>query len=153
MEGTVAVEAKPKGQVVTLRTPLISNGRTTNFIARGDLLSVAVKVYAEGGENALHAHTSNEHIHMVLDGQATFYDDDGIATVVNKYEGMYLPMGALYYFQSTGDTNLVMMSCYAADPNHAGEGRMGADGKPLEAYSEANKHVEGTPVPGKFFGV
>jgi mannose-6-phosphate isomerase-like protein (cupin superfamily) len=149
----MAVETKPKGKVVTLRTPLLSNGRTTDFLARGDVLSVAVKVYAEGGENGLHAHTTNEHIHMVLQGQATFYDDEGNATVVNRYEGMWLPKGAFYYFQSTGSENLVLMSCYAAIPgSKGGDGRMGIDGKSMEAYSEANKRVEGTPVPGKFFG-
>jgi mannose-6-phosphate isomerase-like protein (cupin superfamily) len=150
----MSVETKPKGKVVTLRTPLLSNGRTTDFIARGDVLSVAVKVYAEGGENALHAHTTNEHVHMVLQGQATFYDEEGTATVVNKYEGMWLPKGAFYYFQSTGDENLVLMSCYAATPGSSSgeEGRMGIDRKPLPAYSEANKRVEGTPIPGKFFG-
>jgi len=149
----MAVEARPKGEVVTLKTPLLSAGRTTSFIVQTDLLSVAVKVYAEGGENTLHAHTTNDHLHMVLDGQATFYDEDGKTTVVNKYEGMFLPKGALYYFKSTGDTNLVLMSSYAYAPGDRGEdGRIGGDGKPLPAYSEANKHVEGTPVPGKFFG-
>lgn len=148
----MSVEARPRGKVVSLRTPLLSAGRTTSFIARGDLLSVAVKVYAEGGENALHAHTANEHIHMVLQGQATFYDEDGNATVVNKYEGMWLPKGAYYYFKSTGSENLVLMSCYAHEPGVTGDNRVGIDGKPLDAYSEANKHVEGTPIPGRFFG-
>ena len=150
----MAVETKPKGKVVTLRTPLLSHGRTTDFIAQGDLLKVAVKVYAEGGENGLHAHTTNEHIHMVLQGQATFFDEDGKATVVNRYEGMYLPQGAYYYFQSTGDENLVLMSCYAADRAMQGaDGRLAIDGTAMEAHTDPrNKRVEGTPVPGKFFG-
>ena len=149
----MAVETTPKGKVVTLRTPLLSAGRTTDFIAQGDLLSVAVKVYAEGGENGLHAHTTNEHIHMVLQGQATFYDQDGQATVVNQYEGMWLPKGAYYYFQSSGDENLVLMSCYARDRGQSGDGRLGIDGKPMDAHTDPrNKRVEGTPVPGKFFG-
>jgi mannose-6-phosphate isomerase-like protein (cupin superfamily) len=150
----MAVDAKPKGKVVTLRTPLLSAGRTTDFLARGDLLAVAVKVYAEGGENGLHAHTTNEHIHMVLQGQATFYDEDGKATVVNQYEGMWLPKGAYYYFQSSGTENLVLMSCYASDPAmKGGEGRMAIDGTPMEAHTDPrNKREEGTPIPGKFFG-
>src|SRR5262249_15816279 len=152
-EEVMAVEVTPKGQVVSLRTPLLSAGRTTSFIVQTDLLGMAVKVYAEGGENTLHAHTTNDHVHMVLEGQATFYDEDGKETVVNKYEGMFLPKGAYYYFKSSGDTNLVLLSSYAYAPGDRGEdGRLGADGKPLPAYSEANKHVEGTPVPGRFFG-
>src|SRR5690348_15958915 len=106
MEEIMAVDYKPKGEVVSLRTPLHSAGRTTSFIVQTDLLGVAVKVYAEGGENTLHAHTTNDHLHMVLEGQATFYDEEGNETVANKFEGMFLPKGAFYYFKSTGDTNL-----------------------------------------------
>jgi mannose-6-phosphate isomerase-like protein (cupin superfamily) len=112
-----------------------------------------VKVYVVGGENILHEHTTNDHVHMVLEGEATFYDEDGNTTVVGKYEGMFLPKGAYYYFKSSGDTNLVLLSSYAYAPGDRGtDGRLGADGLPLPAYSDANKHVEGTPIPGKFFG-
>jgi len=45
-----------------------------------------------------------------------------------------------------------MLSSYAYVPNKAEDGRLGIDGKPLDAYSEENKHIEGTPIPGKFFG-
>jgi mannose-6-phosphate isomerase-like protein (cupin superfamily) len=148
----MAVETEPKGRVISIRTPLLSAGRTTNFLVRSDLLAVAIKVYAEGGENTLHAHTTNDHLHMVLEGQATFYDKDGNTTVVDKYEGMYLPRGAYYYFQSTGDTNLVLLSSYAYEAGPNPEGRLDADGNYLHAYSEANKHIEGTPIPGRFFG-
>ena len=148
----MVVEVRPKGKVITARTALLSTGRTTNFVARTDTLASAVKVYAEGGENALHAHTTNDHLHFVLDGQATFYDEDGNTTVVNKNEGMFLPKGAYYYFQCLGPTNLVMLSSYAYVPGQGEEGRLGIDGKPLPGSSEENKHVEGVPIPGKFYG-
>jgi mannose-6-phosphate isomerase-like protein (cupin superfamily) len=148
----MAVEAKPKGKVITARTPLLSTGRTTTFVARTDTLAVAVKVYAEGGENTLHAHTNNDHLHFVLDGQATFYDEEGNTTVVNKNEGMFLPKGAYYYFHASGGTNLVLLSSYAYEGGASGEVRLGIDGKPLPGYSEENKHVEGVPIPGKFYG-
>jgi mannose-6-phosphate isomerase-like protein (cupin superfamily) len=148
----MAVEARPKGKVITARTPLLSTGRTTNFVAQTDTLAIAVKVYAEGGENTLHAHTTNDHLHFVLDGQATFYDEEGKTTVVNKNEGMFLPKGAFYYFHASGGTNLVLLSSYAYPNGRDGEGRMGIDGKPLPGYSEENKHVEGVPIPGKFYG-
>jgi len=148
----MAVGAKPRGQVITTRTPLLSVGRTTNMVAQGEFLHVAVKVYAEGGENALHAHASDDHLHFVLDGEATFYDEDGNTTIVHKNEGMFLPKGSLYYFHSSGDTNLVMISSYAREPGRTGEGRVARDGHPLPGHSEENKHVEGVPIPGKFFG-
>lgn len=148
----MAVEARPKGTVIKARPALLSKGRTTEFVARGDSLGVAVKVYAEGGENALHAHTNGDHLHFVLDGQATFYDEEGNATVVNKNQGMYLPKGAYYYFQCTGGGNLVLLSSYAYEAGETGEGRLGIDGKALPGESVENKHVEGVPIPGKFYG-
>jgi len=148
----MAVETQPKGKHITTRTPLLSVGRTTNFVADGEFLHVAVKVYAEGGENALHAHAGDDHLHFVLDGEATFYDEDGNTTIVHKNEGMFLPQGALYYFHSSGDTNLVMISTYARQPGRTGEGRVARDGHALPGHSEENKHIEGVPIPGKFFG-
>ena len=113
----MAIEARPHGKVIKARTPLLSVGRTTDFVAQGDLLHVAIKVYAEGGENALHAHAADDHLHFVLDGEATFYDEDGKTTVVHKNEGMFLPKGAYYYFHSSGESNLVMISSYARQPS------------------------------------
>jgi len=52
----MAVTAEPKADVFSIRTPLLCAGRTTNFVARSDMMSVAIKVYAEGGENAAHCH-------------------------------------------------------------------------------------------------
>src|SRR5947209_4529213 len=123
-ETDMAIGAKPKGTVIKARTPLLSVGRTTNMVAQGDLLHVAIKVYAEGGENALHAHASDDHLHFVLDGEATFYDEDGKTTVVHKNEGMFLPKGAYYYFHSSGESNLVMISSYARQPGRTGDGRI-----------------------------
>src|SRR5688572_28142077 len=98
----MAVEAAPQAQVFSLKTPLLSSGRSNLEVAATDLLKLRVKVYAEGGENGLHAHYDEDHAFVVLQGQATFRDENDTARVVNKYEGIMLPKGALYYFQSTG---------------------------------------------------
>jgi hypothetical protein len=117
-----------------------------------------LKLYAEGGENALHAHAREDHAFIVLDGQATFHDKDGKAFTVNKYEGVMLPRGTLYYFQSSGKTNLVMLRVGAgSNPfirGAQGE-RVGPDGLPLPGDSKANNPKNmgaAVPIPGKFFG-
>ena len=51
---------------------------------------------------------------------------------------MFLPRGALYYFKSTGDTNLVLLSSYAYAPGQQGDGRLGADGMPLPENRRCN---------------
>jgi mannose-6-phosphate isomerase-like protein (cupin superfamily) len=117
-------------------------------------MSVAIKVYSEGGENALHTHLHEDHAFIVLEGEATFYDRPGNETVVRKHQGISLPRGAFYWFKSTGDTNLVLLRLGASDQNWHGDGdpRIDPEGRPLPSHSEANKHIEGVPIPGKFFG-
>ena len=151
----MAVETQPKAQVFSLRTPYLSEGRTTTLVSETDSLWVHVKVYAQGGENALHAHSHEDHAFIILEGQATFYDKDGNTTVVDRYQGIMLPKGAYYYFQSTGDTNLVLMRVGGGQNPYRKSGqedRWGPDGKPLPSYSAENKRVEGVPIPGRFFG-
>src|ERR1044071_8359878 len=104
----MAVDARPKAQVFSLKTPLLSSGRTNTPLASTDLLKLRVKVYAEGGENGLHTHMDEDHSFVVLQGQATFHDEQDNVRVVNQYEGIMLPHGAYYYFQSTGTENLVL---------------------------------------------
>jgi len=145
----MAVETTPRAQVFSLKTPLLSSGRSNLHVAGTDLLKVRVKVYAEGGENGLHAHYDEDHAFIVLQGQATFRDENDTPTVVNRYEGIMLPKGALYYFQSTGEENLVLIRVGAGRKAEGGY-RLGLNGVPLTP--EENKHEEGVPIPGKFFG-
>ena len=148
----MAVEARPKGEVVTLKTPLLSNGRTTSFIVQTDLLGVAVKVYAEGGENVIHAHAREEHMFLVLAGQATFHlGKEERAQVVNRFEGVLLPAKAYYWFQSSGDRNLVMVRVGARYPGEKA-GRLTPDGRDIPGDSPENKQVPRIERPGKWFG-
>ena len=141
--------AAPKAQTFRLKTPLLSQGRTNKVLAQTELLKLRIKVYAEGGENGLHTHHDEDHAFIILQGQATFHDEAGNATVVNKYEGIMLPKGAYYYFSSTGDENLVLLRAGAGRKPEGGY-RLGTHGRPLTR--EENKHITGVPIPGEFFG-
>ena len=99
--------------------PLLAEGNTMDLLARAPGLWAHLKVYADGGENALHAHGAEDHLFFVLDGSATFTDGNGIETVVGRYEGMVVPRDALYMFRCSGEGNLVMIRIGApADPAH-----------------------------------
>lgn len=101
-----AAQAKP----YTLRLPRIDKGKFDGLLARGDLLEVRLKIYAEGGENTLHAHLDHDHTFIVLDGQATFYDEDENPTVLDRYEAIFLPKGAKYHFCcSSGSEPVVLL--------------------------------------------
>jgi mannose-6-phosphate isomerase-like protein (cupin superfamily) len=148
----MAVHVSTEPQVFSLKdAPLLSAGRFDTVVANSDDLIARVKVYAEGGENAKHTHLHEDHLFLVLAGQATFrLGEEEREVVVNRYEGVMLPAGAFYYFQSSGDENLVM---FRVGTRRAGENqRVGPDGQPLLGHSSANKHVDGVPVEGKFFG-
>ena len=145
----MAVDAAPKAQVFSLKTPLLSSGRTNLEVAATDLLKMRVKVYAEGGENGLHTHQDEDHAFVILQGQATFHDEQDNVQVVNRSEGIMIPRGAFYWFQSTGDENLVLLRV-GAGREAEGDFRVGPNGRPLTR--EENKHIDGTPIPGKYFG-
>lgn len=147
----MTTHATAKTSVFSLRTPYLSEGRTDTTLAKTDMLTARIKVYAEGGENVLHRHMREDHSFVVLEGQATFHDENETPTVVNRYEGIMIPRGNYYRFQSTGDSNLVLLR-FGTDKEQGNDDRAGTDNQPLPGRSAANKHVEGVPVPGKFFG-
>jgi mannose-6-phosphate isomerase-like protein (cupin superfamily) len=145
-----------KAQVFSLKAPLLSSGNSDTEVYTTDLMWVHVKVYAEGGENDLHAHPAEEHSFVVLDGEATFVDGDGVETRVRKHEGILLPKGSYYRFINTGDVNLVMLRIGAGSnsrlPGKADE-RRGPDGQPMRnnPSNVARGRTKAVPT-GEFFG-
>ena len=80
------------------------------------------------------------------------YDKDGNATVVRKYDGILIPLGVYYWFENTGDRNLVLLRAAGVLPGKSGDSRIDLEGRPLLAESAENKHIVGVPIPGRFFG-
>ena len=149
----MTTQTRAKAQFFSMRTPLLQQGRTTDIVAKTDLLTVTTKVYAAGGENALHAHPTEDHSFIVLQGQATFHTGtDDTVTVANRFEGIMLPAGALYWFNSSGEENLVMVRIGAStDPRGMGH-RVHPDGVAFPGDVIENNPVERIEIPGAFFG-
>jgi quercetin dioxygenase-like cupin family protein len=148
----MAVETKQAASVFNLRTPYLKQGRTTDIRARTELMTITSKVYAEGGENAMHNHPHEDHSFIVLEGQATFHiETDDNEQVVGRYEGVMLPRNVNYWFQSTGDDNLVMVRVGAI---HKGveHHRLTPAGTEIPGDSAENKTSERIERPGKGFG-
>lgn len=156
-------------------TPLLSSGQTMALLARTPRFWVHSKVYAGGGENGMHAHADEDHMFFILAGEATFTHPDGTKNVVHANDGLMLPRGAAYSFQSTGDTNLVLLriGCDATDAvvdaavdseddvdqmsnpfPRAQAVRVKPDGVKFPPTSADNRSgaAEGVPVPSAFFG-
>jgi mannose-6-phosphate isomerase-like protein (cupin superfamily) len=151
-------EATSRAKPYSLRTQQISKGKFDGLMARGDLLEVRLKIYAEGGENTLHAHYDHDHTFIVLDGQATFYDEEDEPTVVNPYEGIFLPMGAKYRFCcSSGETPVVLLRIGGGERTDDGQFQRSVGKKTPRRQQltedDPYRYDEGAVlVPGKFVG-
>ena len=98
-----------KAETFRVRTPLLKEGRLDTVLGEADRMQVRVKCYAEGGENALHTHLDQDHTFVVLAGKARFFDRDGVTGELGRNEGILLPRGAFYKFESCGDEPLVLL--------------------------------------------
>jgi mannose-6-phosphate isomerase-like protein (cupin superfamily) len=133
----MTTKTTPKAQIFDMKTmPVLSDGRLTERLCEAESMTVTGKVYAQGGENALHTHTKQDHSFFVIGGQATFFDEEDTQTVVNPMEGILLPAGAFYWFQSTGDVNLVMV-------------RFSAQIDAAEDKDDDRIKIDGSKFPGK----
>lgn len=151
----MTTQTKESAEVFNLRTPYLEEGKTTDVRARTDLLTVTMKVCAEGGENAMHNHPHEDHSFIVLEGEATFHieRDDNIK-VVHRYEGIMLPKKVNYSFLSTGNENLVMIRVGAFYPGEK-PGRRAPDGHDIPGSSLENKRgIDSQRIerPGAWFG-
>jgi len=139
-----------RAEVFKLRTPLLSKGRLDTVLSQTDTMRVWMKCYAEGGENALHAHPSEDHIFVILQGQARFHDRDDNTRVLGRHEGIMLPRGVYYRFESCGDEPLVMLrvGAYTERPTVA---RLDIEGRPMPGDSKENLHENPVIIEGAFF--
>jgi len=145
-------EATPKATTFSIKGPYLETGRVNIDLARTDNLWLSLKINAEGGENAIHTHTQEDHAFIVLEGEVTFYDEHGNATVAKQYEGISIPKGAFYRYLNTGGTNLFLLRVGATTEKRTGPTRLKPDGSPIDSNTEENHHIDGVPIPGKFFG-
>lgn len=133
-----------------LRTPMLASGRSHTYLAESDGLSVVIKCYAEGGENALHAHPREDHVFVILQGEATYRDGEDATLVLGRNDGVLVPAGAMYRFESSGDEPLVLLRVGAGNRADAYE-RIGPDGEAIPPRSAANNYESPVAIPGVFY--
>jgi mannose-6-phosphate isomerase-like protein (cupin superfamily) len=127
----------------SLAAQIPSLGRFDNAVAATPNMTVMLKTYASGGENAQHAHLNEDHVFLVLQGEATFVGPAGETRVTEPLDGVMLPKGAFYSFQSSGSEALVMLriGCVPLDSEDP-FARVGSNGLPMSGLSPENKHVD-----------
>src|SRR3954463_2612880 len=93
------LDAQPviESEILTLRTQLVSSGHTKDLLAETDNTTFHIHCYGpKGGENGLHAHVDEDHLFVVLQGEAQFFDRDGALPVLRKNQALMLPKGCFY---------------------------------------------------------
>lgn len=104
----------PQAQVFRYTRPDLPEGRFEGKVitrmARTDRMMANVQVLKEGGENSLHSHRHLDGFWMVLGGRVRFYGDgDALIGEFGKHEGVLIPRGFKYWFESVGDEALELL--------------------------------------------
>jgi mannose-6-phosphate isomerase-like protein (cupin superfamily) len=136
-----------------VRAQMLSKGRTETVLAASNLLTVRLKMYASGGENTLHAHQEEDHVFIILQGAAEFFDGDGSLGFFTANQGVLLPKGSMYRFNSCEGEPLVMLRI--GSPNEAAlglDGRVDTGGVPFDPGKDAKAATAPEFVPGRFYG-
>ncbi|MPY68969.1 MAG: cupin domain-containing protein [Alphaproteobacteria bacterium] len=150
-EAEMAKNRKPS--LFSLKGQLLDQGRTDTMLAATEDLTLRLKIYASGGENELHAHTSEDHSFIVLQGSARFFGPEGEMVELTKHQGIMLPKGNYYRFYATSEEPLVMIR--VGNPylgKQANPTRVNAKGEEMKGDSKENKKVETVFREGAYFG-
>jgi quercetin dioxygenase-like cupin family protein len=105
-ENKTAVAAK----VFTFLDDEIRAGTGDIILPGSEQLSGVVKRYEVGGENRMHTHPAEDHTFYILQGESTFhFEKDENAVVAKQYDAIFLPKGAGYWFESSGEEKLIIL--------------------------------------------
>ena len=90
--------------------------KQVNLLCRTDRMVGVIQVIRKGGENNLHSHTHLDGMWTVLSGRARFYGDGNKPIAeLGPYEGILIPRGFKYWFESTGEEVLILHQVEASD--------------------------------------
>lgn len=105
-------------QLINYTRPVLAAGqpKAVKLLARSDRAFFAVQVVSEGGENNLHSHEHVDGFWFVLSGRARFYTTgDELLGEFGPLEGVLVPRGFPYWFESCGEDNLEILQFEASD--------------------------------------
>ena len=137
--------------VFKMRAQMVDQGRIQTTLAKTDNMTAILKVYASGGENGLHTHPNEDHVFLILQGKARYFDADGGHVDVGKNEGIMLPAGAYYWFEAIGEEPLVLMRLGSKVGTGDIYQRLNIEGETMPGNSKENKRVPTVLRPGVFF--
>ena len=100
------------------QTPDFEGVKKTMQVCNSDLMKVQVQVVKNGGENNLHTHTGEDAFWYVISGAVKFYGEgDKLVGEYKKGEGILVPRGYKYWFESASQEPLEILRVTAKDQN------------------------------------
>jgi mannose-6-phosphate isomerase-like protein (cupin superfamily) len=100
------------------QTPEFQGVKKTLTVCSSDLMKVQVQVVKDGGENNLHTHTGDDAFWYVITGAVKFYGEgDKLIGEYQKGEGILIPRGFKYWFESASKEALEILRVTAKDQN------------------------------------
>jgi mannose-6-phosphate isomerase-like protein (cupin superfamily) len=98
------------------QTPEFAGPKKTWQVCNSDLMKVQVQVVKDGGENNLHTHTGEDAFWYVISGAVKFYGEgDKVVGEYKKGEGLLVPRGYKYWFESASSEPLEILRVTAKD--------------------------------------
>lgn len=108
----MAQEAK----VFKYQTPEFEGVKKSMIVCSSDLMKVMVQVVKDGGENNLHSHTGDDAFWYVMSGTVKFYSEgDEVIGEFKEGEGILIPRGFKYWFESSSSEPLEILRVTAKD--------------------------------------
>ena len=98
--------------------PTLKEGqpKAVKMLGRTDRAFLAIQTVNLGGENNLDSHAHVDGFWFVLSGRARFYTtDDELLGDFGPLEGVVIPRGYPYWFESAGDEPLELLQFEASD--------------------------------------
>lgn len=102
-------------QLFSYRKPeTLKGGKAIVQLAQSDIIRGRVQIVREGGENNLHSHNGMDGFWLVLRGRVKFYGPgDELIAELSQHEGILLPRGTQYWFESSGEEDLELLQMAA----------------------------------------
>jgi mannose-6-phosphate isomerase-like protein (cupin superfamily) len=98
------------------KIPEFEGVKKTWQVCTSDLMKVQVQVVKNGGENNLHTHTGEDAFWYVISGAVKFYGEgDKVIGEYKKGEGLLVPRGFKYWFESASSEPLEILRVTAKD--------------------------------------
>jgi mannose-6-phosphate isomerase-like protein (cupin superfamily) len=106
----------------------------------------AVHCLGQGGENNLHYHAGVDITWMVLKGRARFYGpEDVVRGEFGPHEGILIPAGARYWFESCGKDDLELLQIKTFHKGRGTDKRIDAAPRDYDIQAGAS-HFEASKV-------